>query len=50
VTLKLNTHELSAIIAAFERYEYSVKGVYNDDTYHEDVKDRYDALMRYLDV
>jgi predicted transcriptional regulator len=50
VTLKLNTNELSAIIAAFERYEYDVDGVYNDEKYDEDVKDRYDALMKYLDV
>jgi CBS domain-containing protein len=50
VTLKLNTTELSAIISAFERYEYDVKGVYNDETYNENVRDNYDALMKYLDV
>ena len=50
VTLKLNTNELSSIVAAFERYEYEVKGVHQDESYHEDVKDRYDALMKYLDV
>ena len=50
VTLKLNTHELSAIIAAFERYEYEVDGVYNDEQYNENVKDNYDAFMKYLDV
>jgi acetoin utilization protein AcuB len=50
VTLKLNTNELSAIISAFERYEYEVDGVYNDEEYNEHVKDNYDALMKYLDV
>jgi acetoin utilization protein AcuB len=50
ITLKLNTNELSAIIAAFERYEYEVQGVHQDESYQEDVKDRYDALMKYLDV
>jgi len=50
VTLKLNTTEMSAIISALERYEYNVNGVYNDETYNEDVKDNYDALMKYLDV
>jgi acetoin utilization protein AcuB len=50
VTLKVNTTELSAIIASFERYEYDVKGVFRDENYEEEVKDRYDALMRYLDV
>jgi acetoin utilization protein AcuB len=50
VTVKLNTNELSAIIAAFERYQYIVQEVYNDENYNEDVKDNYDALMKYLDV
>jgi CBS domain-containing protein len=50
VTLKLNTNELSAIIAAFERYEYEVKGIFHDTEYEEDVRDKYDAFMRYLDV
>jgi acetoin utilization protein AcuB len=50
VTIKLNTIELSAIISALERYEYDVKGVYNDEEYNEDVKDNYDALMKYLNV
>jgi acetoin utilization protein AcuB len=50
ITLKLNTTEVSAIVAAFERYEYDVKGIYNDSEYTEDLKDRYDALMRYLNV
>jgi len=50
VTLKLNTSELSAIIAALERYGYDVEGVHNDDEYTEDMKGNYDALMKYLDV
>ena len=50
VTIKLNTTELSAIIAAFERYQYNVEDVYNDENYNENVKDNYDALMKYLDV
>jgi acetoin utilization protein AcuB len=50
ITLKLNTTEVTAIVAAFERYEYEVKAIYNDSEYTEDLKDRYDALMRYLNV
>ncbi|MBS1618775.1 MAG: CBS domain-containing protein [Bacteroidetes bacterium] len=50
VTMKLNTIELSPIIAAFERYEYEVKDVRQDQHYQEDVKDRYDAFMKYLNV
>jgi hypothetical protein len=50
VTLKLNTNELSAIVAAFERYEYIVKGVHQEEEYTEDLKDRYDAFMRFMEV
>jgi CBS domain-containing protein len=50
ITLKVNTIELSPVIAAYERYDYMVKGVYEDEEYEADSKDRYDALMRYLDV
>ena len=50
ITLKVNTTELSAIISAFERYEYDVKGVYRDENYEEDVKEKYDAFMKYLDI
>lgn len=50
ITLKLNTSEVAAIVAAFERYEYEVKAIYNDTAYTENLKERYDSLMRYLNV
>lgn len=50
LTIKLNTTELNSIVAAFERYNYEVTSVHNETEYTEDLKDRYDALMRYLNV
>lgn len=50
LTVKLNTTELNAIVAAFERYKYDVVSIHNETEYTEDLKDRYDALMRYLNV
>jgi CBS domain-containing protein len=50
VTIKLDTTEVNGIVASFERYEYEVKAVHNDAEYTEELKDRYDALMRYLNV
>jgi predicted transcriptional regulator len=50
ITLKLNTTEVSPIVAAFERFDYEVKAIYNDAEYTEELKDRYDGLMRYLNV
>lgn len=50
ITIKLNTTEVSGIVAAFERYDYEIKAVNNDSQYTDDLKVRYDALMRYLNV
>lgn len=50
ITLKVNTTEVAAIVAAFERHEYDVKAIHNDTEYTEDLKERYDSLMRYLNV
>ena len=50
LTIKLNTTDVAGMVATFERFEYVVKGVYNDVKFTEELKDRYDALMRYLNV
>ncbi len=50
ITLKLNRVEVSAIVAAFVRYNYIVKGVFNDAKSNEGAMDRYDQLMNYLDI
>jgi acetoin utilization protein AcuB len=50
VTLKTNSNDLAAVIAAFERYNIEVKDFYKEQEYTENLKDRYDALMRFLNV
>ena len=50
ITIKLNTTEVSAIVASFERYEYEVKAIHNDTEYTEDLRERYDSFMRYMNV
>lgn len=50
ITMKVNTTDVSSIVSSFERYNYEVKSIYNEVEYSEDLKDRYDALMRYLNV
>ncbi len=50
ITIKVNTTEVSALVAAFERYEYTVQAIHNDVEYTEDLKDRYDSFMRYMNV
>lgn len=50
VTLKLNKREVQNIIATLERYEYTIKASFMDEENTEGLKDRYDSLMRYLNV
>lgn len=50
VTLKLNKREINTILATLERYEYNIKASFVDTEKTEGLKDRYDSLMRYLNV
>jgi len=50
VTLKINITDLSSIVASFERFGYTVKHIYQETTYIEILKDRYDSLMNYLNI
>ncbi len=50
VTLKINKLDIRDIIASFERYSYEVKASYTEKEYYDNLKDRYDMLMHYLDV
>jgi predicted transcriptional regulator len=50
VTLKINRQNIQPIIAAFERYDYQIKASFNEAEYVDSLKDRYDALIAYLNV
>ncbi len=50
VHLKLNTHDLKSLVATFERYNYEVEASYLAEDDQKNLKDRYDQLMRYLDI
>lgn len=51
VIIKLNRKNISRIIASLERYGYEIKSTYSSENFSEDVlKERYDALMHYLNV
>jgi hypothetical protein len=50
VTLKTNKADLSAIVATFMRYEYTVKATFHNAGDDDGSKDRYDSLMNYLNV
>lgn len=50
ITLKINRYDLSAIIASFIRYDYTVLATYNDLKAEDSKGDRYDQLMNYLNI
>ena len=50
VILKINKQDLSSIMSTFNRYNYTVKASYGEEDDPEDLKDRYDSLMNYLNV
>jgi CBS domain-containing protein len=50
VTLKINREDISGILQAFERYDYFVKSTYQGSRFQDDLLERYEELMRYLDI
>ena len=50
VTLHLNKKETTAIIAAFERYEYDVIYNFSDEKFEDNIDTNYRHLMNYLDI
>lgn len=50
VTLKVNSHEISKLISAFQRHDYVISGAFSEEEYVDSLKERYDSLMNYLSI
>jgi CBS domain-containing protein len=50
VTLKINKTEISGILQTFERFNYVVLASYNESEYHENLQNKYDEFMRFLNT
>ncbi len=50
LTLKINKIDLSRILAAFYRYNYTVKASFHHSDQQEDLQNRYDSFMNYLNI
>jgi len=50
ISIKINRMELGPILQTFNRYNYTIKATYGEASYYDDLKDRYDQLMTYLNV
>lgn len=50
VVIKVNKIELGAILQTFDRFGYIVKASFGQDEDKEDLRERYDSLMNYLNI
>lgn len=50
VTLQLNKREIAAILASFERYDYTISSYYGEELFENDISTNYQNLMNYLDI
>ena len=50
VTIHLNKKELSMVVAAFERYEYTVLYYFGEEKFENEIHNNYRHLMNYLDI
>ena len=50
VTIKINQTDIRSILQTFNRYNYIVKASFSPKDPDEDLRERYDSLMRYLNI
>lgn len=50
LTLKLNRQDITSVVATLARYEYDVVGAYNFEAIETPDRERYDMLMKYLEM
>ncbi len=50
VTIKVNRMDIGPLLATFNRYNYTIKASFFEKDYDQTLQDRYDSLMKYLDI
>ena len=50
LTIKVDKVDLTRILASFYRYNYNVVASYHQSEHSDDLKNRYDSLMHYLNM
>ncbi len=50
VYLKINHNEVDSIIKTFTRYNYFIKAVFTESNESENLKERYESFIKYLNV
>jgi acetoin utilization protein AcuB len=50
LTLKINKTDLSAVLQTFYRYNYDVKASFHQSEFTDEMQDRYDSFMNFLNI
>lgn len=50
VTIKVNKMEISDILSTFQRYDYTIRYYFGEESYENELKENYDLLMTYLKI
>jgi acetoin utilization protein AcuB len=50
ITLKLNRMNIDPILQTLSRYNYIVKASYSENSNHDGLRERFDSLLKYLNV
>jgi len=50
LTMKLNRIDIQPVIQSFIRYDYTIKASFFESDYFDNLRERYDLLMTYLNV
>lgn len=50
LTIKVNTPNVQPIVQALERFNYIIKDTYQEQEFYDNLRNRYDSLMNYLNV
>lgn len=50
VTLKINKEDISGILQTFSRYNYTVKASFHQSEFSDDMKNRFDSFMNYINI
>lgn len=50
VTLKITKEDISGILQTFYRYNYTVKASFHQSEFSDDMKNRFDSFMNYINI
>ncbi|TND05118.1 MAG: CBS domain-containing protein [Bacteroidetes bacterium] len=50
ITLKINKEDLTRILQTFTRYNYTVKATFHQSEFMDDLKQRFDSFMNFMNI